>query len=187
MRLLLEPAPATDTKGAAAPATYPQDYVDALKGQIAEFTAELGKLKGRPSTKALEDEVAGLKGQIKERAYRDAFNDAAKAAGLNPKALDAAWKLAGLDQSADAPDAAKVKAAVEAFVADHDYLKAPTAGGADKPLQKGPDGGRGASAAADVAGKFEYSNANLSDGVWMTANGAKLTEALAGGRAVRVD
>lgn len=151
--------------------------------------AELAELKGRPSAEELQKKVDGYAKAEKERAYRAEFDKAARAAGITgEKALAAAWRLAEIDQTGEAPDAASIKTAVDAFAAENDYLKAPAGAGAETtpPPLKAPQGGGRGAPAADVAGRFSYSSADLANSVWMRANQDKLSAALDNGTAVKV-
>ena len=151
------------------------------------LAVERDQLKAQPSNEELQKQVDGFKADRKAAAYRKAFDAEAVAAGLNPKAFETAYGLAKIDETAEAPDAAAIKARVAAVLGDHDYLKAPAGTPEPKPLAGGQGGDRGASAAADVAGKFVVSMDKLADPAWRRANDAAFTAAANEGRVAYVD
>lgn len=155
-----------------------------------EAEAERETLKGRPSTEALETRVAGYEKADKDRSYRAAFDAEAEAAGIKGRAkLDAAWRLATVDQSGDQPDAGKLKLAVGDLLKVNDFLVgAPAAAGKETPppLAKGQGNERGQGGGAELAGKFTYTSDNLGDGDWMRENQDKLSKAMDEGRAQKV-
>ena len=161
----------------------------ALAEQKARKAAEKERdeAKARPSSEDLQKQVDGYRAADKDRAYREVFNAECTAAGITgANAQAAAWKLAGVDQAADKPDAAKLKAAVAACVAENDFLKAPAGGTTPPPEPKlgaGQGSGRGTPVGGEVAGKFPYSKDNLADGLWMQQNRDKLNAAFDAGTA----
>jgi hypothetical protein len=152
---------------------------DALKAQLEEANKSGGAAK-----------IAELEGKLREVKHRARFDELAKAAGAKDgKALDDLWEKSGYKAEGEAPDPAKINAAIEAQKAERDYLFAPAGQEQGQqgqqpqegfnPLREapkpGPGRGQGGHGGRE-AGAFQATQEQLRDPAWCFANQAKLAE-----------
>lgn len=135
----------------------------------AEYTEYQQQAQASPSE--LEQQLRQLQGEILQRDARGAFDKAA-AGKIRPDALEAAWKLAGVNVDSDDFDIDAITGLVDEVANAHPFL-AQTAGegqpdsaakAATAPRvapNQGPKGGQGAPAMA--AGKTVVTRAQLGD------------------------
>lgn len=126
---------------------------------------ELDKLKGDKKGKAgdgdpdVQEELAELRRERRERRTADQFRDAAIEAGIHPKRLRAAQALADLDLDDDG-NIVNIEDAIEELVEDHDYLIADSgSSGPSKPRRKKPK--EGGSNAGKGSGKHDNGQKQL--------------------------
>lgn len=184
---------------AAAPAAAPNDgqldTVARLGAQRRKFkdaakrlTEERDQIKAQleAANKSLEEakkadlagENARLKAQIREQAHRSKFDEIAKEAGANPKALNDLYGASGYKAEDDAPDEGKIKAAIEAQKKERDYLFAapPATEQQQGQLRAGPASGQGGTA-GNPAGAFTASQEQLRNPQWCFEHQAELKAA----------
>jgi hypothetical protein len=152
----------------------PQVLIDSLTRQVSDLS---GKLT------TAETARDGFQSRLRSSTHKQAFKDSALAARVDPKAVDALWRLSGYEPDSDdvSPEAiaglvAKAREdSPYAFLKDEPVVvvdpNAPPA-----PLKKPIDTGRGKPPIAP-SGKFQVTLANLSDGAWMQANQDKVQAA----------
>lgn len=160
-----------------------------LRGKIKEVKAlqtENAELARRPTAEALQAENKALKDTARKGAYAQAWDAAARKAGIAPELIGDAFTLAQLDQTAEAPDATAIDAAAVEFLKGRPLFKAGDAAPQPRPLERGPGGERG-TGPGSLTGKFPYKTADLGNAEWTAVNSGKLAEAFANGTAVCVD
>ncbi len=109
-------------------------------------------------------ELARLQQGLRDRDWRDAWREIARESGMNPKAIDHAWRHHGPPADTDEPDRQGLGALVEQLRTEHDYLwpSAPATPPADPPAA------RETQPAAAVGGpRFVFSG-----GQWRSSNGS---------------
>lgn len=158
---------------------------DARK-QLTELTAERdAAVRAREAAataaeKAAKDfdaepsraEVQRLKGELRERDHRAAWERAMAERGVPPDARDLVYKNSGYRAEAEAPDADAITARLEAMAAEP---------GVSRLLQEGPPPspppGSGQGGWDGAAGKFRVTTDQLRDGAWCMANADRLRQA----------
>lgn len=167
-----------------------ENQLRAARKAQREAAARIAELEGRPSADAVSAELATLKSANRARDYEAAFVTEAKASGMTEAAAKTAWRLAkdGIDQTADAPDPAKIKAAAAQVLTDHPVLKGTDAPADDKaPLTTGQGAGKGAAAGSGLAKKLVVTAAQAADVDWMREHQTALRDAANGGGIEYVD
>jgi multidrug efflux pump subunit AcrA (membrane-fusion protein) len=106
--------------------------LDAATKSAADLTGRVQSLESNPGE--LQSEVDRLRGELRSRDYRARFeklvreHKGEKGETVNPSAIDALWKLAGITPDSDEPDEGKIKEAMGAAVAANPFvLQAPDA------------------------------------------------------------
>ncbi len=107
---------------------------DEFASVISEMDTKVKSFEAAPSEH--QKEIDRLKGEIKQRDYRSAWDKAAQSfkgtqgETVHPSALDALWRLSSIEMDADTPDEGKLQEALRAAVAANPYvLQAPPQGG----------------------------------------------------------
>ncbi len=167
---------------------------DKLKQDHASLLSDRDgwKDKAEKSNPELTSQVAELQGKLRAVTHKAAFREAAGAARVNPKALEAAWKLSGYEPAGDEADPLAIEAALARAREDHPYLFEPAAElaepTAERPakllLPTGAGGGKGSEAGP---GLFRVKNADLGDPEYMEKNSAKIAEHRKAGTLAFVD
>lgn len=135
-----------------------------LEKQVAELSANVKKLGDEvKGAEALKAQVAAFEGEKREGLLAQAFEAAAKEAGVNPKAVASARKLADLAQVKVDLAAGKVeglgKELFEGLKKDHPVLFGEAKGEEKANIQTIPALGAAASGAGDAAKAAEIPGA----------------------------
>jgi hypothetical protein len=121
-------------------------------------------------------EVQRLKGELRERDHRAAWERAMAERGVPPDARDLVYRNSGYKAEAETPDAAAILARLEAMAAEP---------GLSRLLQEAPPPvpppGSGQGRWDGGAGKFRVTTDQLRDGAWCMANAERLRAARADG------
>ena len=122
--------------------------------------------------------IAELELKLKEVGHRSKFNDAAKAAGADERALDDIWEKSGYKAEGDTPDEGKIKAAIESVKTNKPFFfKADGQQATEQPqIVPGPGRGQGGTAPND-AGPLGITQAQLRDPNWCRQNQAAIQKA----------
>ena len=161
---------------------------DAEKAKVADLQKQIDDLKkaGGP------EEIAKLRQQLRETGHRSKFDELAKAANVDPRALQDLWEKSGYKAEGDAPDEAKIKTAIEAQKTARPFLfQAAQGDGEQGELEHGfdpfatapaeaprPGPGRGQGGTApNRAGVLGISQQQARDPNWCFANSAALAKA----------
>ncbi len=178
--------------------------VETMASQVKTLAAERDTLAttAKAGPEDLLKQVAELKGQLSTRDHRDAFRQAASAAGVAPAAMDDLYSLSGL-KPGDAPAKPEdfsayfteaKNARPWAFTGESasagSQTATPNQGAASQglglvPTVPPPGSGRGASDRSSVA--YQVRRSDLGNGLWMQANQSEVSKASAEGRLVVVD
>lgn len=147
---------------------------DAERAKVAELQKQIDDLK-----KVGPEEIANLKAQIAEVKHRAKFDDVAKAAGVHEKGLQDLWEKSGYKPEGDAPDEAKIKAAIETQKTERPFLF--TLNGQQQTTEQpqllpGPGRGQGGTAPNNT-GPFGISQQQLRDPNWCMQNQAAIAKA----------
>ncbi len=152
------------------------------------------KTKAEASAPELTAKVEELQAIIRAGKHRSAFDKAAEAAGVEPRAALDLWTLSGYKADAEEPDAAAITTAIAAAKESRPYLFRPAAGeggqaggGADKPaaakLNVPVDNSRGGAGNGQPTA-FKVTKTNLQDLGWMHANSTRINAAREAGTLV---
>lgn len=151
------------------------DLAEAL-GKITTLTGERDKLrldlKAAPG--AAQAELDKLKGEIRKRDHRAAFDKVAGEQRVRPEALDDLWSLAGINTDGETVDAEAITGLVSAALEARPYLVQSEAGNPapqaapQQPTQLPP--GPGAGRSGGSGGRFTPSAAQMADPRWMFEN-----------------
>ena len=150
---------------------------------VENLTTERDGLKTQLTSapNELQTKIAELQGQIRTRTHKERFAELAKAAGCDPTAVEAAWKLSGYQAEADDVDDARLNEAIGKAKTDLPvaFSAAQTGTGAaaaaKKPLAPGPGSERGAS--QKTTDTLRVTKSQMKDYAWVKANQAAMSEA----------
>src|SRR5208337_253732 len=93
-----------------------------FRDALISLAEERDELDARLSGDALHQENETLRQAGRDRDWRDAWRETARAAGMHERAIDHAWKHHGPKAESDEPNRKAIQATVAKLKAEHDYL-----------------------------------------------------------------
>jgi hypothetical protein len=164
------------------------EQLTGIKGDHEKALQDRDSLKTRleAAPSDLQKELDRLRGEIRTRDHKSAFERLARDHKVRPEALSDLWQLSGIKAETDTVDEAALQEAIQAAVEARPYLVVQESTPSpqsrqetSRPLQAGPGYGRGTQ-----PGRFHVSGENLSDPAWMFVNQDRLAAAQADGSLV---
>jgi len=138
---------------------------ESLKAAHQEVQAELEDARLAVDQNWQVAQIGELKQGLRDRDWRDAWRETARAAGMHERAIDHAWKHHGLEPETDEPDPQILQRLCDDLRREYDYFwpSEPTPLPAEQPETRE----REPSAPAASGPRFTFSR-----GQWRSSNGA---------------
>ena len=154
---------------------------NSLKSEHEKVLQERDALKTRldAAPSDLQKELDRMKGEIRTRDHRQAFEKIAKEAKVRPEALNDLWQLAGIKPETDTVDEEGLSNLISEAVQARPYLLSQDAPEQPQKAQEQPNRlnvGTGYGRGGEPR-RFVVSPENLADGNWMKTNQSRLVEA----------
>lgn len=149
------------------------EELNKVKTEHESYAKELESLKKSPST--LAQEVEKLRGELRQRDHRTAFEKVAKELKVKDGAIDDLWTLSGYKADKDDVDVEALKGLITSNVEKRPYFLAEQEAPAKPVLNPGPAMGRG-KPAEGVSG-FRMSAADAADPTFMQRHQREIAQA----------